>query len=272
MTPRPFALLEPTLGNVMAGRCTRLCRVAAGSLGDLAPGGLLWLREAFHLNARFDGVSPTTALMHRAWPAYAHDFWRKPVPEGLGKRRSARELKREWHRAHLVVTAVARQPLQAITEAEARAEGYRDRFDFAVAWNTNNAVGLPIGRGGRAWEDDPEVIVFDVRFVAAALPPRPHPDPRPKAARPVSAPDAAAALRQAEDNRAAARRALAELGGGQSAPARARQSALLKPVALTAPSASDRSWCDQCQRLVAIHEGRACGSPFCPISPAELAA
>jgi hypothetical protein len=64
------------------------------------------------------------------------------------------------------------------------------------------------------------------------------------------------------ENRAAARRALAELGTR-------RFSALLRPIAFTAP-ADGRTWCDQCQRRVTKDEGRACGQPFCDMQPARL--
>jgi hypothetical protein len=178
---RPVSLLMPTLGAIVRGRCMHLRRVACGALGQVEPGDLLWIREAFYLDARFDQASPTLALKLNAWPVFERDYWPKittggaierpgiPKPRGLGKRRPAGALKKEWHRSHLVVQAVERQRLHAITDAEIRAAGYATRAAFAGDWSRYTAAGM-FGRAGTAWADNPTVAVFTIGYVDAPAP------------------------------------------------------------------------------------------------------
>jgi hypothetical protein len=251
MNPKPIALLEPVLGNVMAGTCRRLRRAAGGTLDAIQPGDRLWIRELYHLNARFDALRPSAAVREGAWPAFAHEFWRKPKPAGLGKRRMARELLREWHRHHLLVTAVERQRLQDITAAEAAAEGYRTRHFWAIEWDRNAFVHYARNR----WEDNPAVVVFDFEYVAAPLPAVPKPAPRPRVRTPGPAPGRAPqkppmGLPLAD---------CAALKASTATAARART------------TADGRTWCDQCERRVAPQEGRTCAAPFCRLAERRIA-
>ena len=258
MKVRPLALLEPVLGNVMRGKCIRVRRAADGALAGVTPGDVFWIREAYHLNARYDAISPTSAARHGAWPAFVHDFAAKPKPEGLGKRRSARELRKEWHRAHLVVFAVERQRLQDITDAEIAADGFADRAAWAQDWDRNKGVSMPVNSGGRSWQDNPHVLVFTVCYVPAPAPAAAEPaQPKPTRRPPGPKPGKAAADR---DRRARIRRELER--------PRPEPVALLD---LAAPvSADGRTWCDQCQRRVTTDEGRSCTQPFCDAEPAKL--
>jgi hypothetical protein len=238
---RPIAILRPTVRNVASGKCTRLRRVANGALGKLEPGDRLWLREAFYLNALFDDVSPHQAADAHAWPRFERDLPPGPNPMGLGKHRGARLLLRAWHRAHLVVVAVERQRLQDITDAEIVADGFASRAAWAQAWDR----GVDWFSKGRAWAGNPEVVVFDFRFVAEPLPALP---PKPKR---KSYHHGARAVATALNRRAQVRE---QLNRPRPEP--------VEPIEPIAPPAGLR-WCGQCDQRVSADTAGACRSPFC---------
>lgn len=184
----PLALTEPVLAAVIAGRCTRLRRPLGATMRRLAVGDRLWVREPFHLSAKFDGLSPTAALGFSAMVMFAADLDaapdRFPDRTGLGKRRMARELPRAAHRQHLVLVQIHTERLQAITQAEIEAAGFPTRAAFAAAWDRNLAFfragpSVPRVRGQHArprelppeaWPNDPDVLVLTFVRVAQPLP------------------------------------------------------------------------------------------------------
>lgn len=177
---RPLTLRQPTLGAVMAGRCTALRREARGARCALQPGDLLWIREPFRLARQWDTFSPTAAELLGARCYYAEAlpgadaFLESDQPPGvdapLGKERFARNLLRVWHRHHCVVTAVRSERLRDVTNAEIAAAGFASRADFAHDWNSGAAVNGWVDRSGMGWSANPAVVVISLRYVAEALP------------------------------------------------------------------------------------------------------
>jgi hypothetical protein len=170
---RPLTLREPAIGAFNAGALTRIRRPLPGVYAKAQPGDLLWIREPFHLAAKFDGLSPTAAHGFLARPIFAADLAaapeRFPDRQGLGKRRHARELLRAWHRQHARVVAVEQQKLQALTDEEARAEGFRDRAAWSADWDRSIRQFSSEG-DTRLWQFDPTVLVLTLERVAAPLP------------------------------------------------------------------------------------------------------
>jgi hypothetical protein len=111
-----------------------------------ATGDVLWVREAFRLPAKFDDDSPTEAMLHgRPSPAlYCADGtsnhcgkWnpvRQDPPSAdsnfWGRKRPSIHMPCELCRLRLRVEDVRVEPLQAITEADAVAEGIPKTLDL----------------------------------------------------------------------------------------------------------------------------------------------
>ncbi|MFB0875502.1 MULTISPECIES: hypothetical protein [unclassified Sphingobium] len=159
----PISLTEPTLARIRGLRLTALRR-PGDLLAEVQPGDRLWVREPFHLTEQWDHWSPTAARDRGAVPFYAIDGG-----EGLGRRRFAREMPREWHRMHLVLTAVQRCPLQSIGEDEALAEGYASRAGFAAQWDRENSPSRSITGDRIRWADNPTVTWMTFRPVFEPL-------------------------------------------------------------------------------------------------------
>ena len=170
----PITLAEPQIGQLVAGALTRLRRT--GPLADrIRAGSRLWVREPFHLPAHWGATAPSTAVGRHARPSFTTDL--PPAASrdtatcallGLGKRHFARSLPRAAHRQHLLVTARWREPLQKITEDEARAEGFASRAAWAAGWDRNLAFYAT--RPSLTWRDNPTVLVIEFVRIPAALP------------------------------------------------------------------------------------------------------
>lgn len=168
MTPRPISLREPQLPRLLAGTLTALRRPWTGLTRSLAPGQLLWVREPFVLDRKWDGLSPTSAAGLGAQPQFVWSTDRPdPAILAAGRPRMARELLRAWHRQHLVLVSIERQRLQAISEQEIRAEGFVSRAGFIAAWDRN----LSLAKADEhCWNADPTVAVLHFIRVATPLP------------------------------------------------------------------------------------------------------
>lgn len=172
VTGLPIAIVEPTIAAVIAGTCTTIRRPPGKLLHRIAVGDRLWVREPFHLAVKFDSWAPLAAATVGARPTFATEVdERSRVAFGIGRRRFSRELPKQWHRQHMVVTAVRRQRLQAIAESDIRAEGFKDRAAYAAAWDRNLAyfTRSPDSLKPGSWPTDPEVLVIDFTRIAEPL-------------------------------------------------------------------------------------------------------
>lgn len=163
----PIGFVLPLIRQVRAGTLVQ-SRRPSGLFDALEPGDRLWVREPFHLEERFDHISPSQALILAPDQrlAFAAD---DPVGP-IGRRRFARELPRARHRSHLVVLAVRHESLQDLTDQDARLEGSADREAFALSWDALHAAGKYSINGSRIrWADNPRVTVIRFRFVDAPL-------------------------------------------------------------------------------------------------------
>lgn len=111
--------------------------------GDV--GDRLWVREAWAWNPE-DGTNYTYRATNPTWPYH----W---APSIFMPRTASRLL--------LEVIGKRIEPLQAITEVDAMAEGVRDRAAFSRLWDNLNA------KRGCSWESNPFVWVIEFRKVTA---------------------------------------------------------------------------------------------------------
>jgi len=73
VNPLPIAFRSPEIESLLSGRLTFFRRLACGSLKDVQAGGRLWLREPFHLAAKFEKDYPTRARDLGAKPTFLFD-------------------------------------------------------------------------------------------------------------------------------------------------------------------------------------------------------
>lgn len=164
MKSQPFTIIEPQIEQLVDGRLSRLYRPIGGRLANVRPGDLLWVREPFHLPREFDRVSPSQAQLRHARPTFVTDI--EGAGPGLGRRRYARELLRDWHRQHLRVIWIGRAPLHSISIDEIRAQGFSHSAAFGRAWDQN----LSLSKKACSWNANPEVTVMDFVRVDAPAP------------------------------------------------------------------------------------------------------
>lgn len=166
---KPITVVEPQLQLLQAGQLDRVIRPDGGMFETLRPGDRLWVREPFHLHHKWNHLSPTAAARFGAQPFFVADGLSEQDWD-LGPRRYARNLLRQWHRRHLLVTEAARTPVQALPIAQINGQGFATRAAFAHAWDRN--LSLSQGSiGGRAlYRNNPDALVLTVQLIAAPLP------------------------------------------------------------------------------------------------------
>lgn len=157
-------------------------RFAASAVGDavrtetftprLAVDDLLWVREAWWAEGRFDGFKPSEIPVGS--PIY---YQTDPEPGCAGRHRHGRFMCRWMSRLTLTVTDVRVQRLQDISEEDAIAEGIEPFTDFMPYghWRRyrdggwNSYVDNPISsyaslwteiNGAGSWEENPFVVAY----------------------------------------------------------------------------------------------------------------
>lgn len=131
-----------------------------GPWTKVRPGDRLWVRETWSAAYEWTGVPPREIGHSPAW--YWADGnpddgdWTKPFP--------SIHMPRKFSRVTLIVEAVKREPLQAISIADTIAEGIPATAPigaFADLWR-----GL---HGPQSWDDNPEVVAISFRAIKANI-------------------------------------------------------------------------------------------------------
>lgn len=162
---RVITVRQPQIARLIAGELDRVRRPMT-KFAQFETGNRLWVREPFHLEERFDAYSPTAAKELGAKPYFAADLQRDELPVRLGAQRFARTLLRVWHRQHLCVVQVDRQPLQSISDAEISSEGFSTRNAYAAAWDNNLTL---TGAASLKWQHNPHVFVIHFDRIATPV-------------------------------------------------------------------------------------------------------
>jgi hypothetical protein len=191
MTDRGILFSAPMVRALLAGRKTQTRRLAHSPLRAAKAGDRLYVREAWRTMQMHDDRSPailgslwSASVYGRAdacpmlynadsakrgeWAAQSRDGW-KP-----GRRRQAMHMPRWGSRMTLIVTDARIEPLQAISEKDAIAEGLTWDPELE-AWNATGEPNWPrrtdprasyaglwnsLHKGDVAWASQPNVLVL----------------------------------------------------------------------------------------------------------------
>lgn len=151
-----IAFRMPEVRQLDIGRLRHFRRTATGVLRKVAEGDRLWIREPYFLEQGFNGHKPTSADILGARPTFLNEVAYASAPRHLGVPRYARELLRDWHRRHLLVRDVRREPLQSIEQGDLEELGYPSRDAFAAQWD-RGTKGIT-GAQKDSWAANPVVL------------------------------------------------------------------------------------------------------------------
>lgn len=186
MTDRPIIFSGPMVRALLAGRKTQTRRLATSPLRRVEAGDRLYVREHWKTSIGNDGVAPRdldheTPIMMLA----DNTVPTRHFPGELGKHRQGMHMPRWASRLTLIVEGVQVEPLQAITEADAEAEGVvwdsADGFDVwyvpgADIPHTGTAAECFNGlwsslhtSEGERWQDSPDVVALTFRVMRANI-------------------------------------------------------------------------------------------------------
>lgn len=212
MTDLPILMSPPMVRAWLAGDKTMTRRLAwrkgpawssstpfvmaATNWQRVEPGDRLWIRERWCVGKRHDFLPPTSlpyvdglTTMYEAGGSrgreetpsgrleYRNDFTYPPnLPDWAGRMRAAMHLPRLASRLTLIVQAVKIEPLQAITEADAKAEGARPAT-AGVDGNGEPVTSFRTGfvrlwgeiHGTESWLGNPDVVALTCQLVRSNI-------------------------------------------------------------------------------------------------------
>lgn len=174
MVDRPIIFSSPMVRALLGGRKTQTRRLATSPLRRVVVGDRLYVREHWRVSSAQNGVAP------RDLP---RDLTVELIADGngalLGKHRQGMHMPRWASRLTLIVEGVKVEPLQAISEADAEAEGVvwdsADGFDVwyvpgadiphtATAAECFNGLWSSLHtKEGERWQDNPDVVALTLR-------------------------------------------------------------------------------------------------------------
>ncbi|MFN3943907.1 MAG: hypothetical protein ACK4K7_03110 [Allosphingosinicella sp.] len=184
MTDRPIIFSAPMVRALLAGRKTQTRRLATSPLRRCEPGDRLWVRESWYCDhvdcQRGPYLKPPgydhDDLLEHGFMLFAADdnrWWEGPLPPF----RPSLHMPRWASRLTLIVEAVKTEPLQAISEADAIAEGCPGKLaphpEFPNEWDPSpteeycdlwNSL-----HGADSWADNPEVVAITFRVERANI-------------------------------------------------------------------------------------------------------
>lgn len=165
---RRLALSIDEVRNLREHRLRHLVRPIGAEVARFRAGDRVWVREPFHLPARFDDLAPSQAERFGCGGVQAFAADSDAVPDGV--RRAARVLLRGWHRAHLVIVTAGELRLHAVDWEQlgfASLDRFRAHWDEFVEPAWSSFGGQP---GMLSWSADPRVILLEVGWVEHPLP------------------------------------------------------------------------------------------------------
>lgn len=169
---------------LLAGRKTQTRRLGSSPLNRCEVGDRLYVREHWKTPAAYDDLAPSALGGEEAIMLLAdgsiNNLWSGDRTTLFGKHRQGMHMPRWASRLTLIVEGMKVEPLQAIREADAIAEGliYRPHLE---AWAAVNDPSWPTftdprrsyrglwdhlhTKPGERWNDNPEVVALTFRVV-----------------------------------------------------------------------------------------------------------
>lgn len=139
---KPIMMSPPMVIAIIDDRKTVTRRLSESWL-LLQPGDLMWVKEAF------GGLPP---LYHYRATSDLAGPWKSPM-----------FMPKDAARLWLRVVSVRKEPLQAITEEEARKEGFGSVAEFIELWNQ-----LHEKKSSEKWEACPDVVRIEFEVIRDA--------------------------------------------------------------------------------------------------------
>lgn len=178
MTDRPIIFSGPMVRALLDGRKTQTRRLATSPLRRCEVGDRLYVREEWRVGGKYDatpprGLQPCSmtvlfgaggSIANRDGGFWSPDEWPEQgkMPRFAGKRRPGMHMPRWASRLTLIVEDVRIEPLQAISETHAKAEGVTLQHEgssavtaYATLWNLLHGAG--------SWEANPFVVALTFR-------------------------------------------------------------------------------------------------------------
>jgi len=184
MTDRPIIFSAPMVLALIAGRKTQTRRLATSPLRRCEVGDRLYAREAFGVASIFtDVVEVRYQASERG--CYTDFVEQVPVAAATGAKVTWPKYRPSIHRPRwasrltLIIEAVRAEPLQAISEADAVAEGiefvtetssgrfyrnYRGGDCPMMAWGSYRSLWESL-HGEESWAENPDVVALSFRVV-----------------------------------------------------------------------------------------------------------
>lgn len=171
MTDRPIIFSAAMVRALLDGRKTQTRRLATSPLRKCEPGDRLYVREAFTVVPR-TAYAMSEGVEQTLRPNDDHDAaiyavgWDRSKP----KWRPSIHMPRWASRLTLIVEAVRVEPLQAISEADAGAEGvavtYGEPFDeYGASAQRRYELLWRHLHGADSWAENPSVVALTFRIL-----------------------------------------------------------------------------------------------------------
>lgn len=153
---RPILMSGPLVRAALEGRKTQTRRLSS-RWRRVESGEQLWVKETWLTHVSTEGVKPSE-LPPDTPILYAADHAELPVDHF---RRPSLFMMRHFSRLLLRVESIRHERLHAISEADARLEGFGCRDEFRDTWLKLN--------GADSWAENPEVAVITYTTLAQSV-------------------------------------------------------------------------------------------------------
>lgn len=180
MADRGIIFSAPMVLALLDGRKMQTRRLATSPLRQCKVGDRLWVREAWRTSLAYEDLKPS--VMGGEEPVFFEadgttERWTRGTAE-IGRLRPGMHMPRWASRLTLIVEAVRVEPLQAIREADALAEGigriqFPDRGDWGWPQRRYRDLWTSL-HGPDSWTANPQVVALTFRVEKRNIDEVPH--------------------------------------------------------------------------------------------------